>query len=150
MSLMFFGKIKYLQTVYSGIASLLSPRPWLLTSASPVNSQILGDNKVAIPSYPVNKYIILTILWYWLSCDIGYPVILAILWYWLSCDIGYSVILAILWYWLSCDIGYSVILAILWYWLSCDIGYPVILAILWYWLSCDIGYPVFTLWSLHF
>jgi hypothetical protein len=35
MSLMFFGIIKYLLTVYSGIASFLSPRPWLLTSASP-------------------------------------------------------------------------------------------------------------------
>ena len=59
------------------------------------------------------------ISWYWLSCDIGYPVILTILWYWLFCDIGYPVILGILWYWLSCDIGYPVILAILWYWVSC-------------------------------
>ena len=33
-----------------------------------VNSQCLRDNKLAIPSYPFNKYIILTILWYWLSC----------------------------------------------------------------------------------
>ena len=84
----------------------------------------------------------MAILWYWLSCEIGYPVILTILWYWVSCEIGYSVILVILWYWVFCDIGYPVILGILWYWVSCDIGYPVILAILWYWVSCDIGYPV--------
>ena len=29
-------------------------------SENSVNSQCLGDNKLAIPSYPVNKYIILT------------------------------------------------------------------------------------------
>ena len=28
-----------------------------------VNSQCLGDNKLAIPSYPVNKYIL-----YWMYC----------------------------------------------------------------------------------
>jgi hypothetical protein len=42
--------------VYSRIASVLSPRPWLLTEAKPtVNSQCLGDNTLAIPSYRVNN-----------------------------------------------------------------------------------------------
>ena len=60
MSLMFFGIIQYLQTVYSEITSLLSPRLGTIDLGfASVNSQCLGDNKLAIPSYPVNKYILL-------------------------------------------------------------------------------------------
>jgi hypothetical protein len=46
----------YLLTGHEGIASLLSPRHWLLTE---VNSQGRGDNKLVIPEYTVYKYFII-------------------------------------------------------------------------------------------
>ena len=46
-------------TGYEGIASLLSPRHWLLTEAKPMSSQGRGDNKLAIPEYTVCKYFII-------------------------------------------------------------------------------------------
>ena len=46
--------------MYSGIASLLSPSTLTIDLGfASVNNQRLGDNKLAIPSYPVNKYILL-------------------------------------------------------------------------------------------
>jgi hypothetical protein len=48
--------IIYLLNGYEEIASLLSPRHWLLTEA---NSQGRGDNKFGIPEYTVYKYFII-------------------------------------------------------------------------------------------
>ena len=48
----------YILTGYEGIASLLSPRLWLLTSASPRSIVRVGgggNNKLAIPEYTVYK-----------------------------------------------------------------------------------------------
>ena len=52
--------IIYLLTGYEGIASLLSPRHWLIDRGeAEVNSQGRGDNTLAIPEYTVYKYFII-------------------------------------------------------------------------------------------
>ena len=59
---LYYSYIIYLLTGYEGIASLLSPRLWLLTEGgfASVNSQGRGDNELAIPEYTVYKYFIIS------------------------------------------------------------------------------------------
>ena len=58
MSLMFFGIITY-DCVFGNSKFVVPSTLTIDPGFASVNSQCLGDNKLAIPSYPVNKYILL-------------------------------------------------------------------------------------------